>query len=38
MLQRYMKNNEWPANVSKNNNTYFQTLTNRGFQDKNKAV
>jgi hypothetical protein len=38
MLQQYMTENEWPASMSKADQNYFQMLTNRALQEKNKVV
>jgi IS30 family transposase len=38
MLQTYMTKNEWPPNLSRQDQTYFKNLAEKAFQDKNKVV
>jgi hypothetical protein len=38
MLQTYMTKNEWPLNLSKQDQMYFKNLAEKAFQDKNKVV
>jgi hypothetical protein len=38
MLQTFMTKNEWPPNLSKNDQIYYKTLVEKEFQDKNKVV
>jgi hypothetical protein len=38
MLQTFMTKNEWPPNLSKQDQIYYKTLAERAFQDKNKVV
>jgi Integrase zinc binding domain len=38
MLEAFMTKNEWPPNLTKQDRTYFKTLAEKAFQDKNKVV
>jgi RNase H-like domain found in reverse transcriptase/Integrase zinc binding domain len=38
MLQTGMTKNEWPPNISNQDKSYYKTLAERAFQDKNKVV
>jgi len=38
MLQTGMTKNEWPPNISNQDKSYYETLAERAFQDKNKVV
>jgi hypothetical protein len=38
MLQTYMTKNEWPTNLSRQDQTYFKNLADKALQDKNKVV
>jgi hypothetical protein len=38
MLQMGMTKNEWPPNISNQDKSYYETLAERAFQDKNKVV
>ena len=38
MLQTFMTKNEWPPNISRQDQIYFKNLAEKAFQDKNKVV
>ena len=38
MLQTFMTKNEWPPNLSRQDQIYFKNLAEKAFKDKNKIV